>query len=81
MIHLERQSTPVGIGALKRELDSSIYYGEKYGLDVRKKIRFERSYLKLKQAAGKMMRKNPLEQESVRNSIQLIEEEYGEYLE
>lgn len=81
MIHLERQSTPVGIGALKRELDSSIYYGKKYGLDVRKKIRFERSYLKLKQAAGKMMRKNPLEQESVRNSIQLIEEEYGEYLE
>lgn len=81
MIHLERQSTPVGTGSLKRELDSSIYYGKKYGLDVRKKIRFERSYLKLKQAAGKMLRKNPLEQESVRNSIRLIEEEYGEYLE
>ena len=81
MIHLERQSTPVGIGSLKRELDSSIYYGKKYGLDVRKKIRFERSYLKLKQAAGKMMRKNPVEQESVRNSIRLIEDEYGEYLE
>lgn len=80
MIHLERQSSPKGIASLKRELDSSIYYGKKYGLNVQKKIRFERSYLKLKQVTGKMMGKNRSELELINHSMRLIEEEYGEYI-
>ena len=79
MIHLERQSTPVGTGSLKRELDSSIYYGKKYGLDVRKKIRFEWSYLRLKRSLGKLMKKSSDEMKWLNEAIRFIEEHYGEY--
>lgn len=80
MIHLERQSTPKGTASLKRELDSSIYYGEKYGLDVMKKIRFEHSYLRLKRNAGKMLRKSEDEIEWLNEAVRFVEEQYGDYL-
>lgn len=80
MIHLERQSTPKGTASLKRELDSSIYYGKKYGLDVMKKIRFEHSYLRLKRNAGRIMRKSEEEIEWLNEAIRFIEEQYRDYL-
>ena len=80
MIHLERQSTPKGIGSLKRELDSSIYYGKKYGLDERKKIRFEWSYLRLKRYLGKLLKKSSDEINWLNEAICFIEEHYGDYL-
>lgn len=48
MIHLERQSTPKGIESFRRSIESSVYYGKKYGLDYKKKNRFEYRYAKLK---------------------------------
>ena len=80
MVHLERQSTPKGTASLNRELDSSIYYGKKYGLDVGKKIRFEHSYLRLKRNAGKMLRKSEDEIEWLNEAIRFIEDQYGNYL-
>lgn len=35
------------------EMDSCIYYGKKYGLDYKKKIRFEYRYYKLKRVIYK----------------------------
>ena len=80
MIHLERRSTPKGTDSLKRELDSSIYYGKKYGLDVQKKIRFEWSYLRLKRSLGKLLKKSGDEMHWLDEAICFIEEHYGEYL-
>lgn len=48
MIHLEKKSTPSSLAMIGHEMDSCIYYGKKYGLDYRKKIRFEYRYYKLK---------------------------------
>lgn len=79
MIHLERQSTPAGTASLKRELDSSIYYGKKYGLDVRKKIRFELSYLRLKHSLGNLLKKSSDEMNWLDEAIRFIEEHYREY--
>ena len=57
MIHLERQSTPQGIESFKRGLESSVYYGKKYGLDVRKKIRFEARYARMKLMAYSVLKR------------------------
>lgn len=80
MIHLERRSTPKGIESFRRSIESSIYYGNKYGLDVRKKIRFEHFYLRLKRNAGKMLRKNGDEIEWLNEAIRFIEDQYDYYL-
>lgn len=48
MIHLEKKSTPNTLNSVKYEFDSAIYYGKKYNLDYKSKIRFEYRYLRLK---------------------------------
>ena len=57
MIHLERQSTPKGIDSFRREVESSVYYGKKHGLDVQKKLRFEIRYARLKLFAYRILKR------------------------
>ena len=78
MIHLERQSTPKGIESFKREIESSIYYGKKYRLDYRKKIRFERRYLKLKRLAYRLLKREGAAE--LQESIHYLESEYKNLL-
>lgn len=48
MIHLDGSSTPNSIFSLKKEIQSTIYYGKKYGLDYIKKLNFEYRYCVMK---------------------------------
>lgn len=48
MIHLERKGSPLSAKMMEYELESSVYYAKKYGLDFKKKISFEYSYKKMK---------------------------------
>ena len=78
MIHLERQSTPKGIESFKREMESSVYYGKKYGLDYRKKIQFEHRYLKIKLPVYRMLQREGVKE--IRDAIDYLETEYKELL-
>ena len=78
MIHLERQSTPKGILSFKREIESSVYYGKKYGLDYRKKIRFERRYLKLKLPIYRLLKREGINE--IEDSIDFLQTEYKDLL-
>lgn len=80
MIHLESVTAPQGIESFRRGIESSVYYGNKYGLDVRKKLRFERFYLRLKRFAGQVSGKNATALKQMNDLIRVIEEEYGEYI-
>ncbi len=57
MVHLERQSTPRGIDSFRREVESSVYYGQKHDLDVQKKLRFEARYARLKLFAYRVLKR------------------------
>lgn len=78
MVHLERQSTPKGISSFKREMESSVYYGKKYGLDYARKIRFEYRYLKMKCFGYKVLRREGIQ--NIKDSIAYLKEEYGDLL-
>ena len=57
MIHLEKKSTPNTLNSVKYEFESAIYYGKKYNLDYKSKIRFEYRYLLLKKHIYKRINK------------------------
>lgn len=49
MIHLEKKSTPSSLQMIGHEMDSSVYYGKKYGLDHEQKLLFEYKYYGIKE--------------------------------
>lgn len=78
MIHLEKKSTPNSLFSVKQEMDSAIYYGKKYGLDYKRKIRFEYRYYKLKQAIYKIM--NSPKAVEIDSIITMIKNTYSEFV-
>ena len=74
MIHLEKKSTPMSMNMIGHEMDSCIYYGKKYGLDYKKKIRFEYRYYKLKRMVYKVLKNQKAER--MNEIIQYLNENY-----
>lgn len=62
MIHLEKASTPKTRKMTEVELESCVYYGKKYGLDYRKKVKADYAYLKNKLRVLRLTGKGSLEQ-------------------
>lgn len=57
MIHLEKKSTPSSLAMIGHEMDSSVYYGKKYGLDYKKKLVFEYNYYGIKESVYSLLNK------------------------
>ena len=74
MIHLEKKSTPMSMNMIGHEMDSCIYYGKKYELDYKKKIRFEYRYYKLKRMVYKVLKNQKAER--MNEIIQYLNENY-----
>ena len=74
MIHLEKKSTPMSMKMIGHEMDSCIYYGKKYGLDYKKKIRFEYRYYKLKKMIYRVLKNQKAER--MNEIIQYLNENY-----
>lgn len=75
MIHLEKKSTPHTLQMLDHEFESAIYYGKKYGLDYKRKVRFEIKYLKLKKFAYRIVR-GCQQSADIENQIEHIENKF-----
>lgn len=74
MIHLEKKSTPSSLAMIGHEMNSAIYYGKKYGLDYRRKIRFEYHYYELKMLVYRIFSKSKAD--SIAEIMKYIEENY-----
>ena len=70
MIHLERKGSPISPKRVDYEISSSIYYGKKYGLDYKKKLKFELQYLNIKIFIYKLINKSRV------HSLETIADEY-----
>ncbi len=70
MIHLERKGSPISPKMVDYEISSSIYYGKKYGLDYKKKLKFELQYLNIKIFIYKLINKSRV------HSLETIADEY-----
>lgn len=75
IIHLEGKTTEVKEEALKRRLESNIYYYKKYGKDVKKKFKHEIRYNKLKRIIYKF--KNKKQYDNVTKALSILEEYYN----
>lgn len=57
MIHLERKGSPISPKMVEYEIDSAVYYAQKYGLNYRKRLKFECRYAQLKLLIYKILKK------------------------
>lgn len=76
MIHLEKKSTPSSIFSVEQEMESAIYYGRKYGLDYKKKVRFECRYYKIKLYIYKIISQQKAME--IKPIVELLENKYYE---
>ena len=77
MIHLEKKSTPNTLNSVKYEFDSAIYYGKKYNLNYKRKIKFEYEYYKLKKMIYSIICKNKAD--AMERIIEFIKNNYEKY--
>lgn len=80
MIHLERKSTPNSLFLMEQNFKSAIYYGKKFSLDYKSKLKNEYNYLKFKRTVYRLLHKT--EQTNQMNElISELKEKYMDNLE
>lgn len=72
LIHLENGNTPDSVFAVQQEINSCLYFSQKYGLNAKKKLMADYTYLKFKYLVYKILGK---ENQYIKQALEIYEHE------